>query len=371
MKKQSSTTFISIIMILALVLLVVLVSSVRTNQDQKVSFTSKVYVRDIPANSPIDSEGHVMPSLVDLDLPAEIVDPENEFWHIDCNDGTCVVSNIASTYFEPVGKKATFTLETSGQENISTVFSITRTGEKNDGLILEMEDGQLVLHGERLFCASVADNNTFSVTLDTLDDSKFYIDLVPSATEHMTPGEYDINYTITIHKDTPAISMTTLGIAGAFLLFAVALILMTIKDSKDYDERQQAKRGQAAMISFIVSIVCCFAIGIISKTASEFPLSIYEATFIPTIVGVITFAMIADINDAFVGYNGSRAKYIFFAWFMTIIAVLSALVPHVKSKQSDLSRSALLFAACFGAFAVEMTIKTIKDRKGAQEDEES
>ena len=347
MKKKSLTTVISLVMIFAVILVVALTSSIRTNLDEKVSFTTTAYVRDIPADSPIDSEGHVIPNIQDLDLPSDKIDLENAYYSAVCNDGSCLVStDNGSIFFEPVGKKATVTIEASGPEDITTDFKISHVADRSEGLTLAVDNGEIVLYGEKLFSASVASNNSFSVTLDTLNDSAFDIDLSPIPAKHMTPGDY--------------------------LLFAVALILMTIRDAKSYDERQQASRGQAAMISFIVSIVCCFAIGIISKCAPDFPLSIYEATIIPTIVGIVTFAMIADINDAFVGYNGGRGKYIILTWLLTILAVLSAVVPHVKSKAGgDLSRSALLFAACFGAFAVEMTIKTIKDRKGAQEDEES
>lgn len=373
MKKKSLTTVISLVMIFAVILVVALTSSIRTNLDEKVSFTTTAYVRDIPADSPIDSEGHVIPNIQDLDFPSDKIDLENAYYSAVCNDGSCLVTtDNGSIFFEPVGKKATVTIEASGPEDITTGFKISHVADRSEGLTLAVDNGEIVLYGEKLFSASVASNNSFSVTLDTLNDSAFDIDLSPIPAKHMTPGDYEISYTITIHPDKSAVSFTTLGIAGAFLLFAVALILMTIRDAKSYDERQQASRGQAAMISFIVSIVCCFAIGIISKCAPDFPLSIYEATIIPTIVGIVTFAMIADINDAFVGYNGGRGKYIILAWLLTILAVLSAVVPNVKSKAGgDLSRSALLFAACFGAFAVEMTIKTIKDRKGAQEDEES
>ena len=371
MKKKLSTINITIIMISLVIILVGLFSSIRMNRDTRLSYSDPLYVRDIPADSPVDYEGHVQPDPSQLDLPADEMADGHGMFKTSCGAGSCLVSYDGSNYFKPVGNKATITVKASGPEGTTYSLMIIPGMSSAKELYLSENFGQLVLSGERLCSATIRNDETFTFTLDNLNDSDFFIELTPVATEYITPGDYSVSYTITVKPDTSFISIQTIAVAGIFLIIAILLIILTVKESKSYDERQLICRGQAAMFSFIVSLVCCFAIGIFSKFAPSFPLSSFESTLIPTFVGLATFVMFADINDAFVGYNGGRAKCTVLVWIMTIMAGLSALVPYVKTGTvNDLNRSAAIFALCFGAVAVEMSIKSIKDRKGALEDEE-
>ena len=371
MKKKLSTINITVIMISLVIILVGLFSSIRLNKDTVVSYSDSLYVRDIPADAPIDPEGHVIPDIFQLDLPIDNMYGSDEVYKVSCGGGSCLVSIEGSNYFDPVGKKATITVKASGPDGVMYSLKVTPGFTNTNELYFSMDGGQLVLSGEDLCSATVRNDETFTVTLDNLNDSDFFIELTPVATEYITPGDYSVSYTITIKPDTSFISIQTIAIAGVFLLMAILLILLTVKESKSYDERQLICRGQAAMFSFIVSLVCCFAIGIFSKFAPNFPLSSFESTLIPTFVGLAAFVMLADINDAFVGYNGGRAKCTVLVWILAIVAGLSALAPYVKTGEvNDMTRSAAIFALCFGAVAVEMSIKSIKDRKGALEDEE-
>ncbi len=372
MKKKLSTINITVIMISLVIILVGLFSSIRVNRDTRLSYSDPLYVRDIPADSPIDYDGHVNPDILQLDLPIEDMYGFDQIYKTSCSGGSCLVSIEGGNHFKPVGKKATFTVKASGPEGVMFALKITPAFTETQELYFSMENGELIVSGGDLCSATIRNDETFTVTLDNLNDSDFFIELTPVAIDYITPGDYSVSYTITIKPDTSFISIQTIAIAGVFLVLAILLILLIVKESKNYDERQLICRGQAAMFSFIVSLVCCFAIGIFSKFAPNFPLSSFESTLIPTFVGLATFVMLADINDAFVGYNGGRAKCTVLVWIMTIVAGLAALVPYVKTGEvNDMTRSAAIFALCFGAVAVEMSIKSIKDRKGALEDEES
>lgn len=357
MKKKSSV-IVSLVIISAVILTVGIISSFQSPKDQNLSFSIPVMVSD--KEDALDPYLDFFPEEVREDPAFKAADIEfyDELGRKLISTDSLNLCQVDSDLirFDPVGSKVQVTITASSNNGLAT-YAVIYSGQS-----YKNQSGM-----------NLGSKDSCTLQLNDVDGQEIYLSLTPFTTYYLLPGEYSVDYKVTVHPlDTSSISVSTLLISGAFLLFAAFLIIMSIRDSKEYDERQLANRGQAAMISFIVSIICCFSIAVISKCSPDFPLSAFESTIIPTIAGLTTFAIVCDYNDAFIGYNGKRTLFVFFAWIMTILTLASAFVPFIGTKDiHDLSKPALIVATSFLAFAIEITIKNVKEKRGEALNEES
>ena len=105
-----------------------------------------------------------------------------------------------------------------------------------------------------------------------------------------------------------------------------------------------------------------------------FPLSVYDSMMIVAFIGLATFAITADRNDAYMRLKGKRIP---FAIPFTIIGLIDIVIfiinlnLMIKGASPENIVSSLVQGICCLAIGIELFTKNIKDKKEAEADEES
>ena len=268
-------------------------------------------------------------------------------------------------YFLPVGKECEFTISVTGPKEIVPKISIT---------LDEPEEKLGTSTAEPIFTTAVT-NVTFNTGKLNVDNKKIFInfnyDSLPELDENK---EYSVRYTIKLDSANytlynsimialAALCIIPLGISATYL-FSLAE-----NNEKAYDERQMRMRGKAAMSTLIAVIFTALGLGLISKIYNGFPLDVYDSMMIVTFVGIATFAITADRNDA---YMGIRSKRKFFAVAFLIIGIIDLVMFFIDVFSSFTgTASSFVQGICCATIGIEMILKSIKDKKEALADEES
>ena len=311
--KKLATFLISMVMVTAVVLTIGLTTAIHPAEDQNVSF-----------NVPVDVE-----------------------------EGT-IVYEEQSVRFEPLGEDAVVIIDSNGPDGLSTEVHIY----PGNG-----EDGDIV-------SGTVQVGEPFTAEVEGLDGRDMNIVFEPVSDGSLSPASYEVGYELTVSSSEKVFSGAPLVMTIVLLAFAVFMLLTVNMNDGKFDERQLAARGEAAMNSFMVSVLCCVAIGLISKGVSSFPLSVYETTMVVAIVAVTTFAILSDINDAYIGIKERRRKMLILTWVMAFASFIGACMIAVGMGFSyDMARTALIVGVCLVLLAIELTVKTIIEKRGDRDEE--
>lgn len=305
--KSAATIIVSIVMSVAVLTIVGIFSSVHTPKDQELSFA---------------------------------LDPDSE-----------ISPNDRIIHFNPVGDEVVLTIKARGPEDIISNVS----AYAGNPLTADVKT------------AVLGNNASAELTLTGAAGKDIYVNLEPAGGKNENTGERFVNYNITLHVGKGYVSGSSVLAAAVIMALGALLIVTANKQKEDFDERQLAARGQAAMNAFLVAVVCCLGIAVMGRFADSFPLTPYEIAILPAIAGSTAFAIIADINDAYVGFNEKRSKVMAVAWILAVFGIVSSF--GFSSKDSTISKSSLACAICFGLYALEMTVKTVLEKKEAADEE--
>lgn len=280
---------------------------------------------------------------------------------VTVENNTITSKNPNPIYFEPVGEKCCFTIDISGMDQFISNIKITTGSPENEPVY-----------------KTSAVNTTLSTGEINVDNKSIFVVIEPEIKEKTLENEeYLISYTVILksYNSSGMPDVMSFIVASLIIIFEAFIIFMVNKNAdKDYDERQLKARGSAAMNALIVTIIVAFGIGAISRTTDNFPLSVYEVGFIVCLTGVLTFLIIADLNDAFIGLRGKRFPL---ALVYTIVGVMELLMSGFYNlifkvgAGHELSVVTFISGLYFTVLGVEMIVHGIIEKKEAKEDEES
>lgn len=266
----------------------------------------------------------------------------------------------APVYFQPVGEKCSFTIDISGMDQfISNIRIITGS-----------------IGNEPLYNTS-ANNATITTGELNVDNKSIFIVIDPEIKEKtLEDQEYLIRYGIILRSESSSMPNVMAYVSAILIIIFEAFIIFMVNKNanRDYDERQLKARGSAAMNALIVTVIVAFGIGIISRTTSSFPLSVYETGMIVCLTGILTFLINADLNDAFIGLRGKRFPL---AIVYTIVGVVELMMSGFYNlifrfgTVRELAVAAFVSGIYFTLLGIEMIVHGIIEKKEAKEDEES
>ena len=265
-----------------------------------------------------------------------------------------------STYFNPVGDKCSFMIGISGPDEFITDVKI----------ITEMPNN------EPIYKAS-ATNTTLSTGELNVNDKGIFVMITPELKNgaSLEYEDYSISYTIILHSEGTSGFRNGMifVVAAAILAFAVFVIISVNRSyNKEYDERQIRVRGAAAMNALLVTVISLFGIGFISYTVENFSFTVYECAIMVTMIGVATFSIIADINDAYIGIKGKRFPL---AIVFTLVGLMNLLMSGFyklvfdMGTGSELKVSSFVTGICLFVMGIEMIIKGISEKRQAKAEE--
>lgn len=157
----------------------------------------------------------------------------------------------------------------------------------------------------------------------------------------------------------PCIVAAITSISGA-----AALISMARSSDRAYDERQIKARGDAGLFAFIVTMILVVTFGFMSYIAEDaFPITFYAGSLVCCLLGLTTFIIAADINDAYLNMSQKRKTN---AWlFLAAGVVMVFLSGFWRAKAEDMERVSVVLTqgACWLAIATEMFIKMSIEKK--------
>ena len=266
--------------------------------------------------------------------------------------------------FNPVGDKCVIDIVIEGPEEIISEvgFYTDHPGSEPlfsfDASSITMTTEELEVNGKHLYLlSSVRLNDAVSVK----------------------DGEYQVRYKYTLHGiDSPfsfnGLSLLTTVMIIVFVIYLLIALNRTVNSNKEYDERQMRMRGIAGLNAMVTAASILMGFGMFDIITDNSPFTVYQVAMITAMVSVTVFAIVADINDAYVGINKKRTVYVILTGIIALTNLLSWLVNGLLSKAesifSNLAVVSLCIAICSIALCIEMMIKGIVDRKIARKEAE-
>ena len=282
----------------------------------------------------------------------------------EAGSGVTYVKNSKSPVtFLPVGKECEFEITVDGPKEIVPTISIS----------LDSFDAQPIFKKS-------AENGTFKTGKLSVDNKKIFLNFnyepLPELDEDKS---YSVRYTIELNSGNYALYHGIMIAVAALCIIPLGISISYLfslaeNNEKAYDERQMRMRGKAAMSTLIVVIITALALGFMSLIYNGFPLSVYDSMMIVAFIGLATFAITADRNDAYMRLKGKRIP---FAIPFTIIGLIDIVIfiinlnLMIKGASPENIVSSLVQGICCLAIGIELFTKNIKDKKEAEADEES
>ncbi len=275
-------------------------------------------------------------------------------------DGKIEDTRLNPVYFNPVGDTCSFKIDIAGPDEFISNIRITTVMPNNDPVYSASATNVTLTTGE----LNVANNGIFLMITPELKGGAVLED-----------GEYSVSYKVLLHAEDLSTfdNGITIAIAVALLAFGIFIIFSVNRSyEKEYDERQIRVRGMAAMNSFLVVIVCLFAVGLYSFTSEGFPLTLYECAMGLALIGTATFTIISDMNDAYMGIRGKRYPL---AIIFLIVGILELLMSGVfgflfgSIGSFNLGFIYLITGICLTTMGIEMIIKGAAEKRELRAEE--
>ena len=136
--------------------------------------------------------------------------------------------------------------------------------------------------------------------------------------------------------------------------------------SKEYDERMVKARSDAAFLAFMVTLILIMSVGFMSFTSDgRFPLSLYSSSMVCSMVGIATFIILSDMQDAYLSMTQKRFGCSIAFFFLGIIQIFSSGFWSDHNPDPDRIATLLGMGICWLVIGCEMFIKSAIDRKAA------
>ena len=276
---------------------------------------------------------------------------------------TYVKNSKKPVCFLPVGKECEFSFTVSGSDVITPTISIALGSPKAEPIY-----------------TTTASNRSFSTGTLNVDNKEIYIifdyEPLPELDENK---EYSVRYVIELTSGSYKLYNGLMLAVAALCIIPLGLCItylfgLSENNTKAFDERQARMRGKAAMSTMITVIITALGLGLIDMIYTGFPLSVYESMMILVFIGLATFAITADRNDAYTKMKGKRtplAIAFIIVGIIDLIVFVSNIVLIVNGGKTENTISSLVQGICCVAIGGEMIIKNIQDKKEALADEES
>ena len=282
---------------------------------------------------------------------------------VTVSGGKIVSQKTEPIHFDPVGKKCEFEISESGPDDILSKINIY-TG-----------DPLTVALSEPMYSTTCTNAKIDTGVLDVCDQN-IYVEIEPTLVSDakIEDGEWNISYRFTLHTDDVSKFdfIMPLVITVGLIIFAVyiSFVLNKVNDS-EYDEMQMKMRGKCGMSAFMIMVICLLGFAFMSKGNDRFPFTVYEVGIITAMVGCISFAILCDINDAFVGIKQKRKGFVILFIVLAIVSFLSSgLISLGLGYANDMSKIAIVNAFLFIIFALELIIKSNIEKKNKERDDE-
>ncbi len=281
---------------------------------------------------------------------------------VTVSGGKIVSEETAPVHFDPVGETCSFAISVAGPDGLLSDIRIY----KGDPLTAITSDPIYSTTGSNL------NTNTGDLSVN---DQNIYIRIKSLLKENagIEDGEWAVAYSFILHTESKSAASMILPFAVAALLTVLAIVLvreLNKTSEKEYDEMQLLQRGKAAINAFIITVVTAMGFAFCAMYTTNFPLTVYETVTIITVTGAVSFGIICDINDAFVGFREKRIKYAVLFWVLSILAIFGSGLIHVGERpRPKYFTTNIIIAVYFAVFALELTINYIVDkRNGGKED---
>ena len=156
----------------------------------------------------------------------------------------------------------------------------------------------------------------------------------------------------------------------------ICFVAMMLSKAKDYDERQLKARGDAAVFSLLLSLLLIMGCGFLSYVNDgRFPFSLFATSMMCSGIGMAAFIIIADLNDAYLGFKQKRSTFVISLFSLGVIQFTSSGI-FSGHMINDPDRLAVLLTmgSCWFAVGFEMLFKMISEKRSLElerDDEES
>ena len=164
-----------------------------------------------------------------------------------------------------------------------------------------------------------------------------------------------------------------LGIMVGVMIAAWALTRQARKKNYEYDEMQLKIRAKGYQIGFFTALLLLLALALLSEMKLLTAVTPGFAAFAVLILSVTVFAIYCILHDAFLSVRGKAGNYI---GILSIVILLEGFVAVryavrgslLEEGKLDLSGGApALMFFCFLAILITLIVKTIRNRKEAEE----
>ena len=168
-------------------------------------------------------------------------------------------------------------------------------------------------------------------------------------------------------------SVTVLGIMVGIMIAAFFLTRKGRKKECEYDEMQLKIRAKGYQIGFftalllILLLIFVFEMNLLTFATPGF------AAYAILIISVVVFAIYCILHDAFLSISGNAKSYL---GIFSLVVLVEGFVTVRYAIQGELFENgqltfgggapALMFV-CFLAILITLIVKTVRNRKGAEE----
>ena len=171
--------------------------------------------------------------------------------------------------------------------------------------------------------------------------------------------------------------MGTVALLIPLIVFAVIIgfLLAGLNKNKSsqYDERMIKARGDSAMKALVVTNSTILTIGF-ACTYLPLNLTIFDASVISVEIGLGTFAILADIQDAYLGMKDKRKGFALFFGATGLFILYTYISKLYRNPEAENDIYMLVVGISLLALSIEMFIKMLCDKRAAKletEDEKS
>ena len=168
-------------------------------------------------------------------------------------------------------------------------------------------------------------------------------------------------------------SVMVIGIMFGIIVAAVALVLRNRNKVCEYDEMQLKIRAKGYQIGFFAALILMLCLVLLWETGLLTVVTPGFAIYAAMLISVTVFAIYCILHDAFLAINGKPNLYI--GIFSAIVLLQGATTVRYLMEGEILEDGKLTFGSgapalmfvCFLAILVTLIVKTVRNRKEAEE----
>ncbi len=256
-------------------------------------------------------------------------------------------------------------------ENGKRVFATSASAIHIESALLELEAGKYTLS----FQAFTSRNALIDFSTENMD--KFDPYGVPDD-DLFKDGTWDMHYNVKFDPDYSTFYLIAVltGLVDGLLLVVIVVILSQNQNAPaiKYDERQIACQGKAYKYAFFSMIIYYAIITMVAMasdlfTSMRIPFALDFLVLVGVLIGIVVFAIIAIMKDAYFSLNENRTFIIIIFGVTSLINIAIGIVhivsgDHIEDGVINIANSGnLLSGIAMLAVLVSLLIKKLLEEK--------